>query len=62
LASVPTGNSLGSYEANEIGDGDFKRYNGRGVLQAVSKINEIIKPRLIGFRNKRTGKNRSNPY
>ena len=49
LASVPTGNSLGSYEANEIGDGDFKRYNGRGVLQAVSKINEIIKPRLIGL-------------
>ena len=49
MASVPTGNSLGSYEANEIGDGDFKRYNGRGVLQAVSKINEIIKPRLIGL-------------
>lgn len=47
-ASVPSGNSLGSYEALELRDGDSKRYHGLGVLQVLNKIKEIITPRLIG--------------
>lgn len=48
-ASVPSGNSLGSYEAWELRDRDQKRYQGWGVLQAVIKINDIIAPRIIGL-------------
>ena len=48
-ASVPSGNSLGSYESWELRDGDQKRYRGLGVLQAAIKINDIIAPRLIGL-------------
>lgn len=47
-ASVPSGASTGSHEAVELRDGDSKRYSGQGVLQAVSKIKEIIAPKLIG--------------
>ncbi len=47
-ASVPSGLSVGSYEACELRDGDHKRYQGRGVLRAVGKINDIITPALIG--------------
>lgn len=47
-ASVPRGNSRGSYEASELRDGDNKRYKGRGVLLAVGKIIEIISPKLVG--------------
>ena len=48
-ASVPSGASVGSYEAFELRDYDKKRYFGRGVLRAVSKVNEIIAPALIGL-------------
>ncbi len=48
-ASVPGGLALGTYEAFELRDGDKKRYQGRGVLQAITKIKEIIAPALIGF-------------
>lgn len=47
VASVPSGASCGSKEALELRDGDLNRYNGKGVLKAISNINEIIKPRLI---------------
>lgn len=47
-ASVPSGNSRGSYEAHELRDGDSKRYSGQGVLLAVGKIIEVIAPQLIG--------------
>lgn len=46
-ASVPSGASTGSREALELRDGD-SRYNGKGVLKAVSNVNNIIKPALIG--------------
>ncbi len=46
-ASVPSGASTGSKEAIEIRDKDLKRYNGKGVLAAITNINQIIKPRLI---------------
>ena len=47
-ASVPSGASTGSREALELRDND-NRYNGKGVLKAVSNVNDIIRPALIGF-------------
>ncbi len=46
-ASVPSGASTGVNEALELRDNDEKRYQGNGVLKAVSNINNIIKPKLI---------------
>lgn len=46
-ASVPSGASKGKYEALELRDGG-KRYFGKGVLTAVSNINEIIGPEIKG--------------
>ena len=48
MASVPSGASTGSHEALELRDGDKSRYNGKGVLKAVSNVNNIIKSKLIG--------------
>lgn len=48
-ALVPSGASTGEYEAVELRDGDQSRYNGKGVLQAVENVNELIAPELIGF-------------
>ncbi len=48
-ASVPAGASTGKREALELRDSRKKRYNGKGVLQAVKNVNEIIAPRLMGF-------------
>jgi enolase len=48
VASVPSGTSTGTYEAVELRDEDPSRYQGRGVLQAVRNVNEIIAPKLIG--------------
>ncbi|ANI88957.1 phosphopyruvate hydratase [Arachidicoccus ginsenosidimutans] len=41
-AIVPSGASTGEREAVELRDGDKKRYNGKGVLKAVSNVNDII--------------------
>lgn len=48
VASVPSGASTGIYEAHEKRDGDAKRYNGKGVLDAVCDICKIISPALSG--------------
>merc|ERR1712023_225512 len=48
-AAVPSGASTGIYEALELRDGDKGRLLGKGVLQAVKNINEIIAPALIGM-------------
>ncbi len=48
-AGVPAGASTGAYEAVELRDGDGRRYEGKGVLRAVKKIEEIIAPKLKGF-------------
>ena len=48
-ASVPSGASTGEHEAVELRDGDAKRYNGKGVLQAVANVNALIAPALIGM-------------
>lgn len=41
-ASVPSGASTGANEAVELRDGDKKRYNGKGVQQAVSHVNSDL--------------------
>jgi len=48
-ASVPSGSSVGKYEAVELRDGDLKRFNGLGVLKVVDNVNQMIGPKLIGF-------------
>ncbi|WP_128896136.1 phosphopyruvate hydratase [Longirhabdus pacifica] len=48
-AIVPSGASTGAYEAVELRDGDKDRYLGKGVLNAVKNVNEIIAPELIGW-------------
>ena len=47
VAAVPSGASTGEYEAIELRDKDA-RYNGKGVKKAVSNINSIIAPALLG--------------
>jgi enolase len=47
-AAVPSGASTGEHEAVELRDGDPKRYLGKGVLQAVRNVNEIIAGELKG--------------
>ena len=46
---VPAGASTGQNEAHELRDGDENRYNGRGVLSAVSNVNNIIFNALVGM-------------
>jgi enolase len=48
-AAVPSGASTGKHEAVELRDGDKKVYMGKGVLQAVKNVNEIIADQLIGI-------------
>ena len=48
-ALVPSGASTGAFEAVELRDGDKSRYMGKGVLNAVKNVNEIIAPKLIGM-------------
>jgi len=47
-AIVPSGASTGSYEAMELRDNE-KAWSGKGVNNAVSNINEIIRPKIIGM-------------
>lgn len=46
-AAVPSGASTGHHEAIELRDFENKRYQGKGVLQAVHNVNEVIGPQLI---------------
>ncbi len=48
-AAVPSGASTGKYEAVELRDGDSSRFNGLGVLQAVTNVNEDIAAAIIGM-------------
>ena len=48
-AAVPSGASTGMFEAVELRDGDKGRYLGKGVLQAVENVNQIIAPELVGL-------------
>ena len=49
IAQVPSGASTGTYEAVELRDNDEKRFNGKGVLEAVDNVNEIIAPEVVGI-------------
>ena len=48
-AAVPSGASTGEHEAVELRDGDPKRFGGKGVLEAVKNVNELLGPRLEGL-------------
>ena len=48
-AAVPSGASTGEFEATELRDGDADRYSGKGVLQAVKNVTDVIAPKLVGF-------------
>jgi enolase len=47
-AAVPSGASTGAHEAVELRDGENDRFLGKGVLKAVSNVNDIISEELIG--------------
>jgi len=47
-AAVPSGASTGEHEAVELRDGG-KDYMGKGVLKAVSNVNQIIAEELLGI-------------
>jgi enolase len=48
-AAVPSGASTGEHEAVELRDNDPKRFGGKGVLEAVKNVNEVLGPRLEGI-------------
>ncbi len=48
-AIVPSGASTGVHEAVELRDGDESRYLGKGTLQAVQNVNDIIAEEIIGW-------------
>src|SRR5947207_9105846 len=48
-AAVPSGASTGAFEANELRDGDPKRYGGKGVENAVENVNETIAEAIQGY-------------
>ncbi|MFC1870017.1 phosphopyruvate hydratase [Chloroflexota bacterium] len=48
-AAVPSGASTGKYEAVELRDGDADRFNGLGVLKAVTNVREHIAPAITGM-------------
>lgn len=58
LSSVPSGASTGAREAVELRDGklkeddpfyDGKRYGGKGVLKAVSHVNDVLREAVVGL-------------
>jgi enolase len=48
-AAVPSGASTGIHEAVELRDNDKKIYVGKGVLQAIKNVNEVIAEGIIGI-------------
>ncbi len=48
-ASVPSGASTGENEAWELRDGDSKRFNGMGVLNAVANVNGPLNDAILGL-------------
>ena len=45
-AAIPSGASTGVHEAIELRDGDKNYYLGKGVLQAVKNVNNVIAPEV----------------
>lgn len=48
-AGVPSGASTGIHEALELRDGNRTEFHGKGVTKAVTNVNRLIGPRLIGI-------------
>lgn len=48
-ALVPSGASTGAFEAVELRDGDKERFLGKGVMNAVDNVNNIIAEEVIGM-------------
>jgi enolase len=48
-AAVPSGASTGEHEAVELRDDIKERYHGKGVLQAVTNVNDTIADEIIGM-------------
>jgi len=48
-AAVPSGASTGAKEALEMRDNTENRYLGKGVMNAVTNVNEVIVPEIIGY-------------
>lgn len=48
-ADVPSGASTGAFEAVERRDGDKDRYQGKGVLDAVAAVEDVLAPEVIGL-------------
>ena len=48
-AAVPSGASTGIHEACELRDGDKSVYLGKGVLQAVNNVNNVLNEELHGM-------------
>jgi len=48
-AIVPSGASTGAHEAVELRDGDDARYGGKGVLQAVRHVNDVVRTEVVGM-------------
>jgi len=48
-AAVPSGASTGAHEAVELRDGNKKIYLGKGVLKAVSSVNEELSDAICGM-------------
>lgn len=49
VASSPSGDFPGSFEANELKDGDPQRFIGKGVLKAIANVENSIAPALVGM-------------
>jgi len=50
MAAVPAGISTGTHEVVQLWDGNPKRFAGKGVLQAVKNVVQVIGPALKGMR------------
>jgi enolase len=48
-AAVPSGASTGIHEAVELRDEDKKVYGGKGVLNAVKNVNDVLAEKLTGW-------------
>jgi enolase len=48
VASCPSGENIGHYEALNLRDNDQSHFEGQGVSKAISNIRQIIAPQLIG--------------
>ncbi len=50
VAKIPSGASVGKYEAHEKRDGDMNRYLGKGVLSAVGSVNGSIRETIVSMK------------